>query len=253
MHNLDYQKQAFNSVGWFIPPYVSMGFIDFVVKQIVDANNTFGQQKLEQVLSYIYSAENLSAMVSGRYPDVKYVSNYKKIISEAVTAHFLGLDHIAVAGLVPVVEGAGEKIAHSMGVAITGSSTNLFLNLAEYCKKQTIEKNIGAVGEIISMMDSFIQFTKDYLYINSKLYPLNDKTNRHGIVHGAYSDADYGTPINFYKCIAAIDFLCLISGFSTGYTPCFAPDKTEASRKLAAYYGMCSLLSQNSPKTDSDY
>jgi hypothetical protein len=25
-HNLDIYREAFNGVGWFIPPYVSMGF-----------------------------------------------------------------------------------------------------------------------------------------------------------------------------------------------------------------------------------
>jgi hypothetical protein len=35
-------------------------------------------------------------------------------------------------------------------------------------------------------------------------YPLLDKTNRHGILHGAYKDADYGRPINFYKAIGVM-------------------------------------------------
>lgn len=245
MHNLDYQKQSFNNVGWFIPPYVTMGFINFLAKQIAEADGTFNQKNLEQALSHIYSAENLSTMVSGRYPAVKYVNDYKEIISEAINAHFLGLDHIAVAGLVPVVEGVGKKIAQDMGLSTNVSSIELFRNLAEYCKKQTIEKKIGEVGEIISMMDSFIEFTKAYLYTKSESYPLSDNTNRHGITHGAYSDEDYGAPINFYKCIAVIDFLCFISGFSTGYMPCFAADRTETSQRLAKYYGVCSTLSKS--------
>ncbi len=252
MSNLDYQKQAFNTVGWFIPAYVGMGYADNVAKQITDANKTFDQQKLEQALSQIYSAENLAAMVSGSYPIVKYVSDYKKIISESVEAHFHGLNHIAVAGLVPVVEGAGKKIAQSMGITISNISTaNIFLDLAKHCKTLTIEKNIGEVGEIVSMMESFIKFTKDYLYRDSELYSLEDKTNRHGIVHGKYSDKDYGMPINFYKCISTIDFLCFISGFSTGCMPCFAPNKTEASRKLLEYYASCIMISKNRPTIDS--
>jgi len=42
------------------------------------------------------------------------------------------------------------------------------------------------------MMDSFIYFVEKYLYIHSKDYGLEDKTNRHGILHGKYSDKDYG-------------------------------------------------------------
>jgi len=51
------------------------------------------------------------------------------------------------------------------------------------------------------MMDSFVFFVKNYMYIDSSLYPLVDTTNRHGITHGAYADADYGRPLNFYKIV----------------------------------------------------
>jgi site-specific recombinase XerC len=57
------------------------------------------------------------------------------------------------------------------------------------------------VGEIVSMMDSFIDFTTNHLYVNSARYPLAHNTNRHGILHGAFGDVEYGKPINFYKAI----------------------------------------------------
>ena len=58
------------------------------------------------------------------------------------------------------------------------------------------------------MLDSFVCFIKDYFFFSSSQgYPLADKTNRNGIAHGAYTDAEYGRPISFYKTIAAVDFL----------------------------------------------
>jgi hypothetical protein len=192
----------------------------------------------------MYSAENLAAMVTERYPIVPYVQDYKTIIAEAVEAHFCGLGHMAVAGLLPVVEGAGKRSAERMEVKF--SSTGAFVELAAKCKKHVQKNNIGAVGEIISMLDSFSEFTKKHLYAHSDRYKHDDKTNRHGILHGNYADADYGLPINFYKTIGAVDFMCFVSGL-TSLLPCFGPDPTERSRAMADYWRRCSELSENRP------
>jgi hypothetical protein len=96
------------------------------------------------------------------------------------------------------------------------------------------------------MMDSFVDFAKNHLYINSNYYVLTDKTNRHGILHGAYSDNDYGAPINFYKSIAAVDFLCFVSAFRA-HISWFAPSQTERSREIGNYYKACAALSKASP------
>jgi len=96
------------------------------------------------------------------------------------------------------------------------------------------------------MMDSFVEFAKNHLYINSNNYALPDNTNRHGILHGSYTDVDYGEPINFYKSIAAIDFLCFVSAFRASIS-WLAPSPTEQSQKLSAYYKACFVLSNSNP------
>ena len=247
MNTLDHYKQAFNSVGWFIPPYITMDFLSTLTKSIRDNGADFHQQDLERFLALIYSPENISAMATERYPITPYIRDYKVIISEAVEAHFMGLDHLAVAGLMPVIEGAGKKLADSRGVPFK-SITSVFVNLATDCKNDSKKNNIGAVGELTSMMDSFIEFAEKHLYTNSDNYSLTDKTNRHGILHGAYSDNDYGKPINFYKSIAAVDFLCFISAFRASIS-WFAPSPTELSESLAAYYSDCMALARKRPNT----
>ena len=243
MNNLDYHKQAFNSVGWFIPPYVQLGFLEDVAKQIND--NNVCERTLAPYLAQIYSPEILAAMISERYHAVPYINEYHEIIAESVEAHFLGLNHIAVSGLMPVIEGAGRKLADSRSVSVT-SIISVFQKLAIDCKDDVTTNNIGAVGEIVSMMDSFIEFTDNNLYINSNNYPLSDNTNRHGILHGAFADADYGEPLNFYKSIGAIDFLCFISALRAPIS-CFAPSPTQESQSLSAYYQLCIQLGQKKP------
>jgi hypothetical protein len=243
MDNLDHYKKIFNCVGWFIPTYVPLGFLGGVAKQIQE--NKVCEKSLAPYLALIYSADNLAAMVSERYHAVPYIDEYQEIIAESVEAHFLGLNHVAVSGLMPVIEGAGRRLADSRSVVVT-SIKSVFQNLAVDCKNEVVAKNIGAVGEIISMMDAFIEFTDQNLYINSDHYPLSDNTNRHGILHGAFDDADYGHPLNFYKSIGAVDFLCFVSALRAPVS-CFAPSSTESSKRLASYYNLCSQLAQKKP------
>lgn len=245
MHNLDHFKETFNSVGWFIPPYVTMGFLSLLSRAIHEKNGSFNQQDLEQALSIIYSKDNLAAMVVSRYPMTPYVSEYSQTISEAVEAHFMGLNHVAVGGLLPAIEGVALKIAESRSVKAQYRSTS-FKNLAEACKAEVKEKSIGAVGEVISMIDSFLIYSETQLYIDSEKYEFTDNTNRHGILHGAYTDSDYGEPISFYKAISAIDFLCFITAIRASIS-WLAPESTEASKKLASYYDACSQFKKICP------
>lgn len=240
MSTLKHYEEAFDSVGWFIPPYVTMGYLSFLTQSIHKNHGVFSQNDLQIFLALIYSPVNLSAMVSERYPIVPYIKEYKGIIAEAVEAHFLGLNHAAATSIIPVIEGVGKKLADSRNVSYK-SINSVFINLADDCKDEVKQKNMGAVGEIISMMDSFILFTKKHLYVNSKEYPLTDKTNRHGILHGAYSDHDYGEPINFYKSIAVIDFLCFISSFRASIS-WMAPSETKESKLLFAHYRKCIIF-----------
>ncbi|PBP77952.1 hypothetical protein CCL22_21425 [Pseudomonas syringae] len=242
---LEHFRSTLGSVGWFIPPYISLGFLSTVCTNINKKGKSFTQNDLEEVLALAYSPVNLAAMVTERYPITPFVQDYKVIISEAVQAHFMGLDHIAVAGLMPVIEGAAKRIAADRGVHF-GNIRPGFKALADECKKDAIQNDKGAVGELISMMDSFSDFTEGNMYIGSEKYPHPDMTNRHGILHGAYADEDYGKPINFYKSIAAIDFLCLISAFKA-HVSWMSPNSTTESSNLARFYFACQILSKQNP------
>lgn len=244
---MEFYKNLFNSVGWFIPPYVAMGMLEDIANEINTSDDGFKQSDLELELSKIYNAEHLASMVCERYPITPYISDFKIIISEAVEAHFSGLGHVAVAGLMPVIEGAGKKLANHRNVEYKYIK-DVFKNLATDCKRDSMENSIGAVDEVVSMMDSFINFSKNNLYVKSNNYPQEDNTSRHGILHGAFSDEDYGKPINFYKAIATVDFLCFISAFDASIS-WFAPPETNKSKELAKYYRLCVVIYAGKPSS----
>lgn len=68
MDFVTYHKETFNRIGWFIPPYVTFGFIGNLAKQIRDTSTSFGQSNLAQFLAQIYAPVHLAAMVTERYP-----------------------------------------------------------------------------------------------------------------------------------------------------------------------------------------
>ncbi|WP_414893819.1 hypothetical protein [Pseudomonas sp. IT-232MI5] len=242
---LEHLRTTLRDVGWFIPPYITLGFLSSVCAEIRKKEGLFTQDDLEEVLAVAYSPANLAAMVTERYPITPFVSDYKVIISEAVQAHFMGLDHVAVGGLIPVIEGAAKRIAADRGLTF-GHIRPGFKALAEDCKHDAIQNSKGDVGELVSMMDSFEDFTYQNMYVGSERYPHPDMTNRHGILHGAYADDDYGKPINFYKSIAAIDFLCLISAFKA-HVSWMSPNQTGESNRLMLFYVACQQMAKQNP------
>lgn len=225
-------ETEFAKIGFFIPPFVNFG----TFSEIIEGSRTSqgrSQAHLESALKKTYTATHLAAMVISRYPQTPIIQHYKDIISESVEAHFLGLNHVAVAGLVPVIEGAARKLHELFGL---GNARKLELKpmlttVLNYAKKETNRLKLGAYEEVESMLDSFDHYLSQYLYTGSEKYSLADKTNRHGITHGSYADIDYGTPLNFYKVIGAVDVLCLVSSFQP-----LAPRNTPRSLSLATYY-----------------
>ena len=239
--SLTHLEEAFASVHWFIPAYLPLGFITPLGGRILASQGKFSHDDLERELSQAYVPTTLAAMLCERYRRALVVADHAKSISEAIEAHFLGLDHIAAAGLVPVVEGIGRELLRLRGQKAK-RVTNAFSALAKSSKA----RNVGDIGEIISMMDSFAVFSERVLYADTSRIELGDGTNRHGMTHGAYRDSDFGRPLNFYKILGAVDFLTLVSGMDRALS-WLHPAATPESMTLARYYQELQTMRQHRP------
>jgi hypothetical protein len=239
--SLTHFETAFSRVGWFIPPYAPLGLLSELAGRIHQSGYKLSVDDLEDSVAPFYTPARLAAMVCSRYPITPVISEYTEMIAESVEAHFLGLHHVAVAGLVPVIEGAGVELLRQRGHS-SKSPADVFFKLADQCKREAKEKKLGTIGEVLSMLDSFYSFAKNVLYQDSRAPEHSDTanqfvdgTNRHGITHGRYRDRDYGRPINFYKVIGAVHFLCFVSAFRANIS-WLSPASTEPSMQLAWYY-----------------
>jgi hypothetical protein len=224
-----------------------MGALSKAASEINTRKGNYNQDDLEKTLALFYEPIGLAAMAMYRYPIAPVITDYCQTVAEAVEAHFLGLDHVAVGGLIPVIEGAGRELAAQRGLPSNGHTSDVLKALAEDCKQESKTKNMGAYDEVESMMDSFAFFMEQFMYVDHHGYTLADKTNRHGIAHGRYTDADYGRPLNFFKSIAAIDFLTFVSSFRANIS-WLAPTPTESSLELSRYYLALQKLGAKRPR-----
>lgn len=232
MGSLDSYADELGRHGLMIPPFSNMSVLGELIKILRQAPADM-DEKLSGVLSTIYTPAHLAAMVVSRYAHTEVINLYAETISEAIEAHLLGLNHVAVAGLMPVIEGVVVKLSLQHGISAKKNTKQKFIALVGCAVDRTNTVKTGDFQQVESMLTAFLNFLQNYFWEHSSSYPLPDKTNRHGILHGAYSDADYGYPINFYKTLTAVDMLCWISEFQP-----FQPKATEDSQALAAYYLM---------------
>ena len=237
--SLSHFQRSLAKVGWFIPPFVTMRTLKVITGAIDDTSRNFSETDLEVIMSEIYVAEHLAALVVDRYPVIPVIKDYRFAIAEAIESHFLGLHHVAVSGLAPVVEGAARQLASNKGLDGEAYIKVVLRTLSDACSDQCRREKIGAWEEVASMMDAFAAWSKEIFYTSSSSYPLGDNTNRHGILHGAFTDSKYGRPINFYKVISAVDMLMMIASLQSPDESFswLAPSETIMSRKLSLYYG----------------
>lgn len=241
MGSLDSWVKEFEKIGWFIPPYVTMGDMHNILGANIKNEANLTQGELEDILSSIYSGNHLSSLFVEKYSDTPFIKDYITILQNGIEAHFLGLHYSAVATLIPVIEGVARKLAVKRGVHHRYVKQTI-RNICKSCKDEVVERKLGAYQEVESMIESFEQFVVNNLYSNSSSYPHEDNTNRNGIAHGSFSDSDYGAPINFYKTIAAINSLCFLCAIDSGLS-WFPPNHSEASFKKSIYYALCTTFS----------
>ena len=233
----------FNTIGWFIPPYTIMKNHENVIFKMAAKGTNFTQADLEGLLQQIYTAEKLSTLVLQTYPNTAFIKDYVNALSDGIESHFIGLNYSAVSTILPVIEGVARKLATKRGVH-HDHIKQCIENVATDIKNHVVSNQLGAFQEVESMIDSFINFSKFNLYISSVSYPQADNTNRHGILHGAYDDSDFGSPLNFYKAIGCINVLCFLSAIDSNQGWLLKKHTAETMQRAKYYNSIGFLRSQ---------
>ena len=227
---------TFKSVDWFVPPYMKGGVIRKLAVDIDSAPTDSKHLALEMGLRRMYSPRYLAAMFLERYRKVDPVRDFAIPIREGIEASAFGLDHAAVATVLPVLEGVLRRLAIAGGRDLGNGTRKLVDEIerrAEHERRalaqaggETVIANGGLV-ERIDMLEQLRDFMRDRLLVGTNKYTGIDELNRHGILHGVFGN--YGVETNFQKLVSFLD------GLVFSIAPSLAPDETTESRRFATY------------------
>jgi hypothetical protein len=233
---------TFKSVDWFVPPYMQGGVIRTLAADIEAVSNGQKHAVLEAGLRRLYGPAHLAAMLLERYRKVELVRDFAIQIREAMEASAFGLDHAAVAALLPVLEGVLRRLALADGRNV-GSGTKKLVDEIEQLaerERRALAQSQGnampgmsdALVERIEMLEQLRDFTRDRLLFPTAQYDGHNFLNRHGILHGIFGA--YGVEANFQKLISFLDGLVFFISLGTSGISCLAPDDTAESQQARA-------------------
>lgn len=216
---------TFISLGCMIPCHIQRGSLKEVSNYISNSKNEDKNKLLEHFFREIYTIEFISELFIDNYKKMEFIKNYSEIILESIKAFCLGLSHIAIMSLIPVIEGIIRDINYDLTKNKTDKiDKELFLStikiiLCNY--KKSIFNNWSWVPdeffdnkylekfeERVQILISFEFFIKKHLYENTDKFSGYGKLNRHGIIHGLFKG--YNEEINFFKLLTTLNGLYFI-------------------------------------------
>jgi len=201
---------------------------------------------LEHALKGMYNPSVLAVMLLERYCKLAYVKEFNNVIADAIEAFHLGLVNVAVASLIPVIEGTLRRIAEKYGEPVSRRNPHKkILSTIDILIEEEKSSPIDIRDERVMMLTSFRTLVDNYLFIDTDKYSGIGWLNRHGILHGIYDPQEYAKDYNFYKLISVIDTICFFVTLHSSGISALAPPETLESKSLAAYYMTLIYLKQN--------
>jgi hypothetical protein len=157
---------AFRSVDWFVPPYMQGGVIRKLAAEIDAAPADKKHAVLELGLRRFYGPGYLAAMFLERYRKVDPVRDFAVQIREAMEEWAFGLDHAAVATLLPVLEGVIRRLALADGRDVGSGTKKLVNEIEELADRRALAQAQGqptpglsdALVERVEMLDQLRTF-----------------------------------------------------------------------------------------------
>lgn len=233
-----------------VPLYIGEGE---TVEKIYDINNSNDPRSEADIwLHQIFTVEIAIAYFHKYFSVSDSFNEYKAIIFEAIEAHYIGMDHIAIMTLIPVFE-AGLRNVQNM-VLGTNMNTVKAKEFEDGLKKLTIKWGRRNLGNYVwhpgksynpsveidflthicpqsDVINAFRLFFRNVLY-----KPSNEKTdglNRHLIVHMLKNN--FNNPANFVRIFLALTHITFIESLHNPKIPFFWPGVDEKDVEVGVY------------------
>lgn len=178
---------------------------------------------------------------------------YLQIIYESIEAYFMGLEHVAIMGLLPVIEGGLRNVQQSslghtdLNVSGEEFSKRLGEMIVRHGEKQASGVTIypGSSGNRDVQIDFFTHVNPQCDVINTfriffkeVLYkPSNDSShgfNRHLILHLLKND--FASPANYVRVFLLLSHIAFCEWLTNAEIPMTWPGSNSKSERLARYF-----------------
>ncbi|MFZ4823662.1 hypothetical protein CQW32_17415 [Pseudomonas putida] len=201
----------------------------------------------------LFSPAVASIYVLKYFEKSRALAPYLQIIYESVEAYFMGLDHVAIMALLPVIEG-GLRNVQELGLGHSDSNVKteeFSRRLGEMIVKhgrgcaEDISIFPGSTGQVelqisffthvnpqCDVMNAFRIFFKDVLYRPSN--GALDGFNRHLILHLLKSD--FASPANFVRVFLLLSHIAFCERLNNSTIPMLWPGSDSDSIRLAKYF-----------------
>lgn len=235
----------FEKVEWFYPAYMMQRFVA-AVQQLVESENKEWRVAFEAALALAYTPEYIATMLIDRYRAIPQIAGRVHLIKESVEAFYFALTSVAIASLLPVIEGVlsemllglanrqdqtGVELLRQVTSAAIESAARGVIYYDAWIPPEYRERHFLVVAdEYVEMLEVFERFGSRFFFAKTEDYK-GTGLNRPGIVHSVITD--YGSPSNFYRLLSILDFLAFVGSMNTSGVSLLAPNDTPTSLMVA--------------------
>jgi hypothetical protein len=200
--------KTFRKVDWLLPTYLTSESVLKFAEAIETASPDQRLALMQLTLEGTYDADYLAAMLLGLYRNTSHVKDFAQQIDESIKAFVSGYKLVAVAAMVPVIEGIVRKMASRANRDFDDGTGGLKFEFDKIVERERTSPN--CYGERLVVLEELRDFIHERFWEKIKKYDGLNHFNRHGIVHGIYDQ--YGVDLNFFRLITLLDLLCFSIG-----------------------------------------
>lgn len=216
------------------------------------ANSKDPANAVEKWLNDIFEMDLVAAYFLRFFSKSEALKDYRVIIFEAIESFYMGLDHVAIMSLIPVVEGGLRNLQSLvLGEDKGNVKGEIFEKRLKFILKNWGDRRVSdydwhpgryGVDDIevdfythicpqSDVINCFRLFFKNVLYRTAESN--GGGFNRHVIVHMLGND--FNKPANFYRVFLALTHIAFIESLTNENVPFFWQGYNDESRKLGQY------------------
>ena len=246
---LSHLRSTFLSVDMVLPPYYGMGVL-FDAARDIEAHSNDPERLIAAEINLLrmFTIDSMCAMYSEVYLKRSAIEPFSDQILQSMQAYCMGMHGLAIAGIIPCIEGVVRKLGKQCGLnvekkvdldsllkvfkTLKAKEFSYYMSGYTWWPKQALNPAyLDRFHERVQILESAVTYFVGSLYAHTDDFVGSTFLNRHGILHGLFDG--YATPSNYLRMINLVNLLSVAASLVEGKGSLFHPSETEDSRRYA--------------------